>query len=220
MIRAPRASIRRPSRSIPSSARSRPASRSSSRTCRRRPSRWRTTSGTRARSTSSATRRASSSRSPRAAARSARSRSGRCRRSRRSTTSDLELAVELGRRASAALDNALLYAEAQARARATEALEFVDDGVLLVDRDEIVRLLNPAAARTFGVKPAKAIGRRDRRRRPRLADRARPHRRRTRAEVGRAAAGDAAGRREGRRALALDLGRPASPAARSTRSAT
>ncbi len=76
------------------------------------------------------------------------------------TASDLELAVEIGRRASAALDNALLYAEAQARARATEALEFVDDGVLLVDRGEIVRLLNPAAARTFAVKPAKAIGRR------------------------------------------------------------
>jgi PAS domain S-box-containing protein len=76
------------------------------------------------------------------------------------TTDDLELAVEIGRRASAALDNALLYAEAQARARATEALEFVDDGVLLVDRDEIVRLLNPAAARAFSVKPAKAIGRR------------------------------------------------------------
>ena len=76
------------------------------------------------------------------------------------THDDLELAVEIGRRASAALDNALLYAEAQARARATEALEFVDDGVVLVDRDEIVRLLNPAAARTFSVKPTKAVGRR------------------------------------------------------------
>ncbi|MEP6812306.1 MAG: PAS domain S-box protein [Actinomycetota bacterium] len=76
------------------------------------------------------------------------------------TANDLELAVEIGRRASAALDNALLFAEARARARATEALEFVDDGVVLVDRGEIVRLLNPAAARTFGVKPTKAIGRR------------------------------------------------------------
>jgi PAS domain S-box-containing protein len=73
---------------------------------------------------------------------------------------DLELAVELGRRASVALDNARLYTEAQERARATEALEFVDDGVVLVDRDEIVRLLNPAAGRTFAVKPSKAIGRR------------------------------------------------------------
>jgi PAS domain S-box-containing protein len=75
------------------------------------------------------------------------------------TRYDLELAVELGHRASIALDNALLYGEADARARATEALEFVDDGVVLVDRDEVVRLLNPAAARAFGVKPAKAIGR-------------------------------------------------------------
>ena len=76
------------------------------------------------------------------------------------TQTDLALAVELGRRASVALDNALLYTEAEERARATEALEFVDDGVVLVDRDEVVRLLNPAAARTFSVKPAKAIGRR------------------------------------------------------------
>src|SRR5581483_8657940 len=74
--------------------------------------------------------------------------------------SDLQLAVELGHRASVALDNAILYREAESRARATEALEFVDDGVVLVDRDEIVRLVNPAAARAFAVKPAKAIGRR------------------------------------------------------------
>jgi len=76
------------------------------------------------------------------------------------TEQDLALAIEIGRRASIALDNALLYAEADERARATEALEFVDDGVVLVDRDEVVRLLNPAASRVFGVKPQKAIGRR------------------------------------------------------------
>jgi PAS domain S-box-containing protein len=75
------------------------------------------------------------------------------------TEYDFELAVELGRRASIALDNALLYGEAEERARASEALEFVDDGVVLVDRQEIVRLLNPAAARAFGIKPAKALGR-------------------------------------------------------------
>jgi PAS domain S-box-containing protein len=74
--------------------------------------------------------------------------------------SDLELAVELGRRASAALDNSLLFAAAEQRARASEALEFVDDGVLLVDREEVIRLLNPAAARAFEVVPGKAIGRR------------------------------------------------------------
>ena len=43
---------------------------------------------------------------------------------------DVELATELARRASLALDNARLYREAQARAHAAPALEFVDDGVL------------------------------------------------------------------------------------------
>ena len=72
---------------------------------------------------------------------------------------DLELAVELGMRASVALDNALLYEQAQARAHAVDALEFVDDGVFLVDRDGIVRLWNPAAAHTFRVPAARALGR-------------------------------------------------------------
>jgi PAS domain S-box-containing protein len=72
---------------------------------------------------------------------------------------DLELAVELGQRASAALDNALLYEQAQARAHAADALEFVDDGVFLVDRDGIVRLWNPSAARTFRVPATRAVGR-------------------------------------------------------------
>src|SRR5579864_4057777 len=73
---------------------------------------------------------------------------------------DLELAIELGRRASVALDNALLHREVEARAHAAEALEFVDDGVFLVDGDGIIRLWNSAAAKTFRVKAAKAIGRR------------------------------------------------------------
>jgi PAS domain S-box-containing protein len=72
---------------------------------------------------------------------------------------DLELAVELGMRASAALDNALLYEQAQARAHAADALEFVDDGVFLVDRDGIVRLWNPAAAQAFRVPAKRALGR-------------------------------------------------------------
>jgi PAS domain S-box-containing protein len=76
------------------------------------------------------------------------------------TEYDLALATEIGRRASAALDNALLYQASEERASASEALEFVDDGVVLVDRGDVVRLINPAAARTFSVKPAKAVGRR------------------------------------------------------------
>src|SRR5262249_50808964 len=75
------------------------------------------------------------------------------------TQSDFELAIELGRRASVALDNALLHREVESRAHAAQGLEFVDDGVFLVDGDGIVRVWNPAAAKTFRVKPAKAVGR-------------------------------------------------------------
>ena len=70
----------------------------------------------------------------------------------RFTQADVDLAVELARRASLALDNARLYGEAQARAHAASALEFVDDGVFLLDGDEVIRLWNPAAAQTFRVK--------------------------------------------------------------------
>jgi len=77
----------------------------------------------------------------------------------RFTDVDLELSVELGRRASAALDNARLFEQSQARAHAAEALGVVDDGVFLIDGDGIVRLWNPAAARTFHVRAEKAIGR-------------------------------------------------------------
>ena len=72
---------------------------------------------------------------------------------------DIELAVDLARRASLALDNARLYREAQARAHAAAALEFVDDGVFLLDGDDIVRIWNPAAAQAFQVKSSKAVGR-------------------------------------------------------------
>ena len=72
---------------------------------------------------------------------------------------DIELAIELARRASLALDNARLYREAQERAHAASALEFVDDGVFLLDGEDVIRLWNPAAAQTLRVKPAKAIGR-------------------------------------------------------------
>jgi PAS domain S-box-containing protein len=75
------------------------------------------------------------------------------------TESDLELAVELGRRASAALDNALLHGEVQRRAHAAQGLEFVNDGVFLVDGDGIIRVWNPAAAGTLRVRAERAIGR-------------------------------------------------------------
>jgi PAS domain S-box-containing protein len=72
---------------------------------------------------------------------------------------DVAVAVELARRASLALDNARLYAEAQARAHAAEALEFVDDGVFLVDGGGVVRLWNPAAAARFRIPAERAVGR-------------------------------------------------------------
>ena len=73
---------------------------------------------------------------------------------------DVETAEELARRASTALDNSLLYREAQGRAHAAQALEFVDDGVFLLDREGTVRLWNPAAEKTFRIRSRHAVGRR------------------------------------------------------------
>jgi signal transduction histidine kinase len=71
---------------------------------------------------------------------------------------DLLLARELGRRAGVAIENARLYRGMEQRARAAEALEFVGDGVFTVDREGIVRLLNPAAASSLRLPPG-AVGR-------------------------------------------------------------
>jgi PAS domain S-box-containing protein len=71
---------------------------------------------------------------------------------------DLEVAAELARRVSLALDNARLYGEAQERAQASEALAFVDDGVFLVDEAGVIRLWNPAAAASFRTSEADAVG--------------------------------------------------------------
>jgi PAS domain S-box-containing protein len=73
--------------------------------------------------------------------------------------SDLAMATELARRISLALDNARLFAEAQERAHAAEALEYVDDGVILVDEAGVVRLWNPTAAISLRRPAVEAIGR-------------------------------------------------------------
>jgi PAS domain S-box-containing protein len=73
--------------------------------------------------------------------------------------SDLEMAMELARRISLALDNARLFAEAQERAHAAEALEYVDDGVFLVDEAGIVGLWNPTAAISLRRPAVEAVGR-------------------------------------------------------------
>jgi PAS domain S-box-containing protein len=73
--------------------------------------------------------------------------------------SDRTMAMELARRISLALDNARLFEEVQERAHAAEALEYVDDGVILVDEAEIVRLWNPTAAISLRRAAVEAVGR-------------------------------------------------------------
>ena len=73
---------------------------------------------------------------------------------------DLTLAQELARHAAAAIDNARLYAEAERRGRAARALEAVGDGVVLVDRDGMIRLWNKAASTITGVPEEDVLGKR------------------------------------------------------------
>ena len=73
---------------------------------------------------------------------------------------DLEFAKHLGRRAAVAVDNARLYRESERRARAALVVEHVGDGVLLVSREGVIDLWNPAAEHITGVAAADAVGRR------------------------------------------------------------
>ena len=72
---------------------------------------------------------------------------------------DAATAQELARHAAAAIDNARLYAESERRSRAARALEAVGDGVVLVDRNGVIRLWNTAAATITGVSEAETLGR-------------------------------------------------------------
>jgi PAS domain S-box-containing protein len=58
---------------------------------------------------------------------------------------DLALTEDLAARIALALDRARLYREVEERADAARVLEHVADGVLLLDRNGVVRLWNPAA---------------------------------------------------------------------------
>jgi len=89
---------------------------------------------------------------------------------------DVGLFEELGRRAAVAVDNAFLHLEmrrareeAEGRAHAAEALEFVGDAVALVDTRGVVRLWNPAAAAITLVPAEDVLGRRVEERLPGLA---------------------------------------------------
>jgi PAS domain S-box-containing protein len=82
------------------------------------------------------------------------------------TQDDLGLAEELARRAGLAIENARLYQAAQQaqraaeqRAQAAQALEFVGDGVFLIDHSGVVRLWNPAAEAVTGLPAHSVVGR-------------------------------------------------------------
>jgi PAS domain S-box-containing protein len=72
---------------------------------------------------------------------------------------DLEVALELGRRAGSAIENAHLYREVEQRARAARVLETIADGVMLLDRDDVVLLWNRAAAEITGIPSSDVVGR-------------------------------------------------------------
>ncbi len=72
---------------------------------------------------------------------------------------DVDLALDLGRRVSIAIDNAQLYREAEERAQAARVLASVGDGVFFVDRRGIVRTWNRAAAAATGLRPADVLDR-------------------------------------------------------------
>jgi PAS domain S-box-containing protein len=76
------------------------------------------------------------------------------------TEADLALAEELARRAAVAVENALLYRQAEERARAARVLAAIGDGVFLVDGRGVVGLWNPAAEAITGLAAEEVVGRR------------------------------------------------------------
>ena len=73
---------------------------------------------------------------------------------------DVLVAQELAGLAAVAVENARIHREVERRADAARALQFVGDGVVLVDPDGLVRLWNPAAEAVTGVTAAEVVRRR------------------------------------------------------------
>jgi signal transduction histidine kinase/GAF domain-containing protein len=78
----------------------------------------------------------------------------------RYTQDDLDLAVDLARRAATAVEISLLFRETQRQAEAARALAHTADAVLLLDPDGIIRYWNPAAERLFGPAAEAVLGKR------------------------------------------------------------
>jgi signal transduction histidine kinase len=72
---------------------------------------------------------------------------------------DLATAEELARRAAVAVDNALLFDEAERRAEAARVLEHIGDGVFMLDHDGVVRLWNRAAEAVTQLQAGDVVGR-------------------------------------------------------------
>jgi PAS domain S-box-containing protein len=79
---------------------------------------------------------------------------------RRYTEADLDVALDLARRAGVAVDNAQLYRQAEERAQAARVLAAVGDGVVLVDSAGVVRYWNRAAEAITGLPRATVVDRR------------------------------------------------------------
>ncbi|HSC49930.1 MAG TPA: ATP-binding protein [Gaiellaceae bacterium] len=72
---------------------------------------------------------------------------------------DVALAEDLASRLALALDRARLYREVEERSDAAWVLEHVADGVLLLDRNGVVRLWNPAAEAITFIAAGDVVGR-------------------------------------------------------------
>jgi signal transduction histidine kinase len=81
------------------------------------------------------------------------------RRGRLYGPGDLVTAEELARRVAAAVENTLLFAEAELRADAARVLEHIGDGVFMLDHDGAVRLWNRAAEAVTGLDASDVVGR-------------------------------------------------------------
>jgi PAS domain S-box-containing protein len=75
------------------------------------------------------------------------------------TADHLALAEDLAARIALALDRARLHREVEERADAAWVLEHVADGVLLLDRNGVVRLWNPAAEAITSIDAENVVGR-------------------------------------------------------------
>ncbi len=72
---------------------------------------------------------------------------------------DLAVVEDLASRITMAADRGRLYREVEERADAARVLEHVADGILLLDRNGIVRLWNPAAEAITSIDADEVVGR-------------------------------------------------------------